>query len=164
MQKIYEKAMKKCMKLALRAKGKNYPNPMVGAVLIDENGEEISCGYHKKAGDFHAEVNCISNAPKNTDFSKTTLIVNLEPCSHFGKTPPCADLIIEKGIKKVVIGLVDPNEKVQGKGIQKLQNAGVEVIYPFMEDECREFNKIFIKFSAFIFHKWINYFNTCILK
>ncbi len=145
MEKIYEKAMKKCLKIALKSNGKNYPNPMVGAVLLDEKGVEISNGYHKMAGTNHAEVNCINNAPSNTDFSKTTLVVNLEPCSHFGKTPPCADLIVKKGIKRVVVGLVDPNEKVKGNGIKKLQENGVEVIYPFMEDECRDFNKIFIK-------------------
>ena len=90
-------------------------------------------------------MNCIKNAPKNTDFSKTTLFVNLEPCSHFGKTPPCADLIIEKGIGRVVVGMIDPNKKVMGEGIKKLKNAGIEVVTGILEDECRNLNKIFIK-------------------
>ena len=143
--KQFEKYMYQCFDLAKKGLGSVSPNPLVGCVVLDKNDEVISVGYHKKYGMAHAEVNCINSAPQNTDFSKTTLVVNLEPCSHFGKTPPCADLIIKKGIKKVVIGLVDPNEKVKGNGIKKLKDAGIEVIYPFMEMECTKLNKIFIK-------------------
>ncbi len=143
-EKIYEKLMKKCITLAKKAKGKNLPNPYVGAIVFDDEKKEIiSFGYHKKFGEAHAEVEAIKNAKNNT--KNKTLIVNLEPCSHFGKTPPCADLIIKLGFKRVVIGFVDPNPKVAGKGIEKLKNAGIEVICGVLEKEARELNKIFLK-------------------
>ncbi|MBR1616694.1 bifunctional diaminohydroxyphosphoribosylaminopyrimidine deaminase/5-amino-6-(5-phosphoribosylamino)uracil reductase RibD [bacterium] len=136
--------MKKCFSLALSSKGKNLPNPFVGAILYDEDKNEIiSCGYHKKFGESHAEVNAIKNANGNTQ--DKTLIVNLEPCSHFGKTPPCADLIIKSKIKKVVMAQFDPNPLVQGRGVQKLKQAGIEVISGILEDEAKFLNKIFNK-------------------
>ena len=117
-----EKIMKKCLALASRAGLNTYLNPLVGAILTDTDGNILSSGYHKKYGEAHAEVNCIKKHKGN--FENTILYVNLEPCSHFGKTPPCADLIIEKGIKKVVIAIKDPNPKVAGAGIEKLKKAG----------------------------------------
>jgi len=145
MNKInYEKLMKKCFNLAIRSKGENIPNPYVAAILFDEEKSEIiSYGYHKKYGENHAEVNAIQNAKGNT--KGKSLILNLEPCSHFGKTPPCADLIIKSQIKKVIIAMKDPNPLVQGRGIEKLKKAGIEVIQGILEEEAKELNKIFIK-------------------
>lgn len=136
--------MKKCIALAKKSNGKNMPNPFVGAIVYDEKKDLIiSEGYHKKYGFEHAEVNAIKASGGNT--KNKTLIVNLEPCSHFGKTPPCADLIIKSGFKKVVVGMVDPNPKVSNKGIKKLKEAGIEVEVGILEEECRELNKVFIK-------------------
>lgn len=144
MNEIYKKLMKKCIALAKKSKGKNFPNPYVGAIIFDEDKNEIiSCGYHKKYGENHAERNAILNSPKSVE--NKTLIVNLEPCCHFGKTPPCADLIIKSKIKKVVIAQIDPNSKVNNKGIEKLKNAGIEVVDGILEEEAKELNKIFIK-------------------
>jgi len=133
--------IRKCIELAKKGKGDVSPNPMVGAVLVNNQGEEVSCGYHEKYGEAHAEVNCL----KNVSAEGLTLYVNLEPCSHFGKTPPCADLIIEKSIKKVVIGAKDPNPEVCCSGIKKLQEAGIEVISGVLENECETLNKVFFK-------------------
>lgn len=142
--KQYEKLMKKCFSYAKSGRGKVEPNPYVGAIIYDEEKNEIiSCGYHQKFGKNHAEVNAINNAKGNT--KDKILIVNLEPCSHFGKTPPCADLIIKSGFKKVVVGMVDPNPIVQGKGIEKLKDAGIEVIQDVLKNESEELNKVFIK-------------------
>ena len=141
--KLYKKLMQKCINLASKANGKNMPNPFVGAIIYDEEKNEIiSCGYHKKYGEAHAEVNAIKSANGNT--KDKTIIVNLEPCSHFGKTPPCADLIVKSGIKTCVIAMLDPNKKASG-GIQILKNAGIEVITGVLEDEARELNKVFLK-------------------
>lgn len=134
--------MAKCIELALKAQGLTSPNPMVGCVIINSQDEIISTGYHKKYGENHAERDALL---KLENAQGCTLIVNLEPCSHFGKTPPCTDLIIEKGIKKVVYGMQDPNPIVAGKGLQKLKNAGIEVIGPVLEEECKKLNEIFIK-------------------
>ena len=138
----YEKVMKKCINLAKKGRGKTAPNPLVGCVVLDKNNEIISTGYHHKYGENHAERDALL---KLTDGSEKdgTLVVNLEPCSHYGKTPPCADLIIERGLKKVVIGCVDNNPKVAGNGIKKLKNAGIEVVLNVLEKECRELNEIF---------------------
>lgn len=120
------------------------PNPFVGAIIWDEEKKEIvSSGYHKEYGKAHAEVEAIKNAKGNT--KNKTLIVNLEPCSHYGKTPPCADLIIQSGIKKVVIAMADVNPIVRYNGIKKLKDASIEVISGVLEDEAKELNKIFIK-------------------
>lgn len=135
--------MKKCLKLALKGEGKTSPNPMVGCVVLDKNGKEITTGYHKAYGEEHAEANALN---KLGDEAKgSTVIVNLEPCSHFGKTPPCADLIIRKGVKRLVIAMQDPNPIVAGEGIQKCKNAGIEVIEDVLQDEARELNEVFIK-------------------
>ncbi|DAA95660.1 TPA: riboflavin biosynthesis protein RibD [Candidatus Gastranaerophilales bacterium HUM_9] len=138
----YEKLMKKCINLAKKGRGKTAPNPLVGCVVLDKNNEIISTGYHHKYGENHAERDALL---KLTDGSEKdgTLVVNLEPCSHYGKTPPCADLIIERGLKKVVIGCIDDNPKVAGNGIKKLKNAGIEVVLNVLEKECRELNEIF---------------------
>lgn len=142
MIKNYEKLMRKCIALAKKYKGRTSPNPLVGAIIFDDNFNIISKGAHKKCGENHAERNAILSAKQ--DLKGTSIIVNLEPCSHYGKTPPCADLIIEKGIKRVVIGMLDPNPIAKG-GIGKLQNANIEVVTGILEDECKELNKFFIK-------------------
>lgn len=133
--------IKKCIELARKGEGCTAPNPMVGAVLVNNFGEEISSGYHQKYGEGHAEVNCL----KGVCAEDATLYVNLEPCSHHGKTPPCVDLIIQKRVKRVVIGILDPNPKVSGKGVKKLQEAGIDVTVGVLESECRDLNKVFIK-------------------
>lgn len=134
--------MNKCIELAKLAQGDTSPNPLVGCVIINNNGEIVSTGYHKKYGENHAERDALL---KLEDAKDCTLIVNLEPCSHHGKTPPCTDIIIEKEIKKVVYGMKDPNPIVAGRGLQKLKDAGIEVIGPVLEDECKKLNEVFIK-------------------
>jgi len=139
----YEKLMRKCINLAKKSKGKNFPNPFVGAIVYDEEKDEIiSVGYHEKCGKNHAEVNAINNANGNT--KNKTIVVNLEPCSHYGKTPPCADLIIKSGFKKCVIAMLDPNKKASG-GIKKLKDAGIEVVVGVLENKAKDLNKVFIK-------------------
>lgn len=140
----YENYMKKCIELAKNGEGQTSPNPMVGCVVLDKNENEISTGYHHKYGDNHAERDALLKL-HNGEEKGGTLIVNLEPCSHHGKTPPCADLIIERGLKKVVIGMQDVNPIVAGNGSNKLQKAGIEVISGIMEEECKKLNEIFIK-------------------
>ena len=142
----HNKYMKMCFSLAKKGEGKTSPNPLVGAILVNENGEIVSKGYHKGYGLNHAEVDCINNYEKNGEknYSNLTLYVNLEPCNHFGKTPPCVDLIIKKGIKKVVIPTLDPNPEHSG-GVQKLKNSGVEVICGVLENEAKILNEIFFK-------------------
>ena len=151
--------MFRCLELANLAAGKVAPNPMVGAVLVN-NVKIIGEGYHQKFGEAHAEVNCINSVRKEDKnlVEKSTLYVSLEPCSHFGKTPPCTDLIIKNKIPKVVIGCKDVFKEVDGKGIRKLQEAGIEVITGVLEKECRELNKRFFTFHLeqrpYIILKW----------
>lgn len=140
----YEKLMQKCIELAKQGEGQTSPNPLVGCVILDRDGNEISTGYHHKYGENHAERDALLKLT-NGEEKGGTLIVNLEPCSHYGKTPPCADLIIERGIKKVVIGMRDVNPIVAGNGIRKLKNAGIEVVENVLEDECKTLNEVFIK-------------------
>lgn len=140
--KQYDLLMKKCIELAKQAQGETSPNPLVGCIVLNDIGEIISTGYHKKYGENHAERDALL---KLDDAKNCTLIVNLEPCSHYGNTPPCADLIIEKGVKRVVYGMKDVNPIVAGNGLKKLIDAGIEVIGPILEDECRKLNEIFIK-------------------
>lgn len=151
--------MQRCFELALKGAGSAAPNPMVGAVLVYE-GKIIGEGWHQQYGKAHAEVNCI-NAVKDEDqklIQLSTLYVSLEPCAHYGKTPPCADLIIQYKIPKVVIGCADPFEKVDGKGMEKLKTAGIEVIHGVLEKEAKEINKRFFTFHAkqrpYIILKW----------
>jgi len=139
---IHKKYMQQCLELALKGLGKVSPNPMVGCVVLNKNGEIISTGYHKKYGDNHAERDALLKL-QNNEAEGGTLYVNLEPCSHYGKTPPCVDLIIERKIKKVVIGMRDPNPKVDG--ISKLKSHGIEVIEGVLEDESKFLNRVFIK-------------------
>lgn len=138
---IDEKYMRMCFRLAMRGKGHVEPNPMVGCVVLDRNGELISKGYHKKYGKNHAERDALLKL-KNNEADGGTLYVNLEPCSHYGKTPPCFELIIERKIKRVVIGMKDVNPKVDG--ISKLQAAGIQVDF-VLQDEARFLNRQFIK-------------------
>lgn len=151
--------MHRCLELAKLGAGHVAPNPMVGAVLVHE-GRIIGEGWHKEYGKAHAEVNCI-NAVQEEDrqfISQSILYVSLEPCAHHGKTPPCADLIIRHKIPKVVIGCRDPFKEVDGKGIEKLKAAGIEVETAVLEEECRELNKRFFTFHkkqrSFIILKW----------
>lgn len=143
MLKEYKNLMKECLKLAKKGEGKTSPNPMVGAVIFDDNFNIVSKGYHKKCGEAHAEVNAVKNAA--CSLKGLSIAVNLEPCSHHGKTPPCADMIIKEGFKRVIVGIVDPNPIVSGNGIKKLQNAGIEVITGVLEEECKKLNEIFLK-------------------
>ncbi|RFM25270.1 MAG: bifunctional diaminohydroxyphosphoribosylaminopyrimidine deaminase/5-amino-6-(5-phosphoribosylamino)uracil reductase RibD [Candidatus Thermochlorobacter aerophilum] len=142
-----EKYMREALRLAYRGVGAVSPNPMVGAVVVHE-GKIIGRGWHKKYGGPHAEVHAIASV-KNPELLKdSTLYVNLEPCSHFGKTPPCTDLIIEKKIPRVVIGCKDPFKKVAGRGIKKLREAGVEVIVGVLEEEAKRLNEAFITYHT----------------
>lgn len=138
----YENLMNKCIKLAKKGQGKTSPNPLVGCIITDDNFNIISEGFHEKYGQFHAERNALNKLDSAED---CTLIVNLEPCCHYGKTPPCTDIIIEKKIKRVVYGMKDPNPIVGGKGIKILKKAGIEIIGPVLEDECKKLNEKFIK-------------------
>ena len=138
----YEIYMKKCIELAKLGEGNTSPNPLVGCVILDKSGNEIAAGYHARYGGNHAERDALL---KISAGEGDTLIVNLEPCSHYGKTPPCADFIIEKKIKRVVIGMTDPNPIVSGRGIEKLKKAGIEVITGVLEDECKKLNEVFVK-------------------
>jgi diaminohydroxyphosphoribosylaminopyrimidine deaminase/5-amino-6-(5-phosphoribosylamino)uracil reductase len=142
-QQEYNKLMRRCISLAKKSEGRVSPNPLVGAVIFDDDFRIISEGRHERYGENHAERNAVFSAKEN--LKGKSIAVNLEPCSHFGKTPPCADLLIEKGIKRVVIGMVDPNPLVSGNGIKKLKDNGIEVITGILEKECRELNEIFIK-------------------
>ncbi|MFA6806023.1 MAG: bifunctional diaminohydroxyphosphoribosylaminopyrimidine deaminase/5-amino-6-(5-phosphoribosylamino)uracil reductase RibD [Bacteroidales bacterium] len=147
----------RCLELATLGGGYVSPNPMVGAVIVN-NDIIIGEGYHREYGMPHAEPNAINSVKDKSLLEKSTLYVNLEPCSHFGKTPPCADLIVKSGIKKVVISNIDPNPKVDGGGIKILRDAGVEVVIGVLEKEGRELNKRFFsrheKLRPYIFLKW----------
>ncbi|AAL80186.1 riboflavin biosynthesis protein RibD [Pyrococcus furiosus DSM 3638] len=141
-----EKFMKLALRLARKGEGLTNPNPMVGAVLVKDN-KIIGTGWHKRFGDKHAEVNAIEDAKrKGYTIEGATLYVTLEPCSHWGKQPPCADRIIEEGISRVVIAMVDPNPLVSGRGIKKLKEAGVEVKVGVLEEEAKKLNEIFVKY------------------
>ena len=151
--------MLRALELAGQGSGWVAPNPMVGAVLV-HNDRIIGEGFHEQFGEGHAEVNCLRSVqPKNQHLiAESTLFVTLDPCSHFGKTPPCCDLILEQGIKQVVVGSVDPNPAVQGRGIARLKASGVEVISAVLEEDCRKLNKRFYCFHQqrrpYIVLKW----------
>ena len=142
-----EKYMRRCIQLALNGRCTAAPNPMVGAVVVCE-GRIIGEGYHVRCGQAHAEVNAIRSVARPELLCRSPLYVSLEPCSHYGKTPPCADLIIEKRIPRVVVGCQDPFARVAGRGIQKLRQAGRTVVVGVLEDECRELNRKFITFHT----------------
>lgn len=152
-----EKYMRRCIQLAKNGLCHTSPNPMVGAVIVC-NGQIIGEGYHARCGEAHAEVNAIRSVKEPELLKHATIYVSLEPCSHYGKTPPCADLIIEKQIPRVVIGCQDPFSKVAGRGIQKLRDAGCEVIVGVLEKECRDLIRRFITFHTlhrpYITLKW----------
>lgn len=135
--------MRMALELARKGKGWTTPNPLVGAVIV-KGGRVIGQGYHQKYGQPHAEVNAIASAKE--DVTGATLYVTLEPCSHFGKTPPCSDLLIDKNIKRVVVGTLDPNPLVAGKGIERLRSNGIEVVTGVLEEESQKLNEIFIKY------------------
>lgn len=151
--------MQRCLQLAAMGAGRVAPNPMVGAVLVYD-GRIIGEGYHQQYGYAHAEVNCISSvaAADKALISHSTMYVSLEPCAHFGKTPPCADLLIKNNIPQVVIGCRDSFEKVAGRGIEKLMAAGIAVTVGILEKECRELNRRFFTFHEkqrpYIILKW----------
>ena len=161
--------MSRCLQLARLGEYYVAPNPMVGAVLVESRDERVGSreiilgeGWHEQYGGPHAEPNCLRNAeenyPEGIDYKRCTLYVSLEPCSHYGKTPPCAELIIKKGIGRVVVGCLDPNPKVAGRGVRMMQEAGIEVYVGVLEDECRELNKRFFclqeKGRPYVTLKW----------
>jgi diaminohydroxyphosphoribosylaminopyrimidine deaminase/5-amino-6-(5-phosphoribosylamino)uracil reductase len=149
--------MQRCIELAQKGLGNVAPNPMVGCVIVHD-GKIIGEGYHEKYGGSHAEVNAINSVTDKSQLKKATLYVNLEPCAHFGKTPPCADLIIENKIPYVVIGTIDPFAKVDGRGIEKLMKAGIDVKVGVLEEESKNLNKRFFTFHEkkrpYIILKW----------
>jgi diaminohydroxyphosphoribosylaminopyrimidine deaminase/5-amino-6-(5-phosphoribosylamino)uracil reductase len=155
--KVHEKYIERCIELAKNGLGTTYPNPLVGSVIVYE-GKIIGEGWHKKAGEPHAEVNAVNSVEDKSLLKNSTIYVSLEPCSHFGKTPPCCDLIIKNEIPNVVIGTVDPNIKVAGNGIKKLIESGKNVIVGILEQECNELNKRFFTFHKkkrpYIILKW----------
>ena len=137
-----EKFMYRCLQLAQKGEGFARPNPMVGAVIV-HNGQIIGEGYHRQFAEAHAEVNAVLSVKDQALLSSSTLYVSLEPCAHHGKTPPCAELIIEKKIPKVVIAVSDPNPKVSGKGIEKMQKAGIDVTIGILQKEAEKLNRVF---------------------
>jgi len=153
----HEIYMKRCLQLAKNGLGTTYPNPLVGSVIV-HNGKIIGEGWHKKSGEPHAEVHAINSVKNKALLSESTIYVSLEPCSHFGKTPPCANLIIEHKIPKVVIGCIDSFSEVAGKGVEKLKQAGCEVILNVLEAACLAINKRFFTFHnkkrPYIILKW----------
>ncbi len=136
--------MRRCLELAEKGCGSVSPNPMVGSVIVCDD-QIIGEGYHERYGGPHAEVNAIASVCDEALLRRSTLYVNLEPCSHYGKTPPCSDLIIRKAVRRVVVGCLDPHEKVSGKGIEKLRRAGVEVTTGVLQRESEALNEAFIK-------------------
>lgn len=140
-QNFDEKYMRMCLTLAKKGRGRVLPNPMVGCIVLDKHGNLVSKGYHKKYGENHAERDALLKL-QNNEAEGGTLYVNLEPCSHYGKTPPCVDLIIERKLARVVVGMKDVNPKVCG--IKKLEEAGIQVDYA-LEAESRFLNRVFIK-------------------
>ena len=137
--------MVRAIQTARNGLGTTAPNPSVGAVIV-HNGKIIGEGFTSPFGGAHAEVNAIAAVSDQELLKTSTLYVTLEPCSHFGKTPPCADLICKKGIPKVVIGILDPHEKVSGKGIEKLREHGIEVVVGVSRDACRAHHRRFLTF------------------
>ena len=152
-----ETYMQRCIQLAKLGLGDVQPNPMVGAVIV-HNGHIIGEGYHQKYGEAHAEVNAINSVKDKSLLSESTIYVSLEPCSHYGKTPPCADKLIEMGFPRVVVGATDPHDKVNGKGIDKLRNAGIDVTTGILLAECEKLNKRFFTYHKkqrpYIILKW----------
>lgn len=159
-QEIDEMFMRRCLQLAKNGRQNAKPNPMVGAVIVSADGRIIGEGYHVRCGEGHAEVNAFASVRPEDEplLHDATIYVSLEPCSHYGKTPPCADLVVKKGVKRCVCGCVDPFAKVQGRGIQKIREAGIEVTVGVLEKECLELNKRFITYNThkrpYVILKW----------
>jgi len=155
-----EKYMGRCLQLARNGQQNAKPNPMVGAVIVAPDGRIIGEGYHVRCGQGHAEVNAFASVSEKDEslLAEATMYVSLEPCSHHGKTPPCADLIIKKGVRRVVIGCQDEFAKVQGRGISRLREAGIDVTVGVLEEECRWLNRRFLTFHRlhrpYIILKW----------
>ena len=154
-----EKYMRRCLQLARCGRQNAKPNPMVGAVIVADN-RIIGEGYHVRCGQGHAEVNAFASVKPEDEplLSAATIYVSLEPCSHYGKTPPCADLIIKKGVRRVVVGCIDEFAEVQGRGIRKLRDAGIEVTVGVLEAECKALNRRFFTYHReqrpYIILKW----------
>lgn len=158
-KELDERYMRRCLQLAVNGKYQTRPNPMVGAVIVYDD-RIIGEGYHIRCGEAHAEVNAFASVkPEDEQYLKdATIYVSLEPCAHYGKTPPCCDLIIRKGVKRCVVGCVDPFAKVQGRGLQRIRDAGIEVTVGVLEEECKQLNKFFITYHQYhrpyILLKW----------
>lgn len=154
---IDELYMQRCIQLAAMAEGHTSPNPMVGAVVVCD-GRIIGEGYHRRCGEPHAEVNAITAVHDKSLLQRSTIYVSLEPCSHYGKTPPCCDLIIASGIPRVVVGCLDPFPAVSGRGVKRLRDNGIEVITGILEKECQWLNRKFMTFQRkgrpYITLKW----------
>jgi diaminohydroxyphosphoribosylaminopyrimidine deaminase/5-amino-6-(5-phosphoribosylamino)uracil reductase len=156
---IDEKFMRRCIQLAKNGQQNAKPNPMVGAVIV-HNGRIIGEGYHVRCGQAHAEVNAFASVKAEDEalLPESTIYVSLEPCSHYGKTPPCADLIIKKGVRRVVVACIDEFAEVQGRGIKKIREAGIEVEVGVLEEECKALNRRFFTFHRekrpYIILKW----------
>ncbi len=154
-----EKFMHRCLQLAANGIRGARPNPMVGAVIVAD-GRIIGEGYHVRCGEGHAEVNAFASVRSEDEplLRDATIYVSLEPCAHFGKTPPCADLIVSKGLKRVVVGCIDPFAEVQGRGIAKIRQAGIEVTVGVLEQECKWLNRRFFTYHSkhrpYIILKW----------
>lgn len=162
-----ERYMRRCLQLARNGQKNAKPNPMVGAVIVAPSAihhplstKIIGEGYHVRCGEGHAEVNAFASVSPSDEplLKESTMYVSLEPCSHYGKTPPCADLIIRKGIKRVVVGCIDEFSEVQGRGVQKLRDAGIDVTVGVLEEECRALNRRFFTYHSqhrpYIILKW----------
>ena len=158
-QEIDEMYMRRCLQLARGGRQNAKPNPMVGAVIVAQ-GRIIGEGYHERCGEGHAEVNAFASVKPSDEalLHEATIYVSLEPCAHFGRTPPCADLIVRKGVRRAVVGCVDPFARVHGKGIQRLRDAGIEVTLSVLERECLALNSRFITVNThhrpYIILKW----------
>ena len=149
--------MKRCLELAALGLGKTYPNPMVGSVIVHQ-GKIIGEGWHQKAGKAHAEVNAVASVKDKSLLKDSTIYISLEPCAHYGKTPPCAELIVKYQIPNVVVGCVDSFSEVSGKGIEMMKNAGAKVVVGVLEEECKESHRRFFTFHEkkrpYIILKW----------
>ncbi len=155
----FELLMRRAIELATLGKGTTHPNPLVGALIVDDTGKILAEGYHKKQGENHAEVNALKELlSKNISATGKTMIVTLEPCNHHGNTPPCTEAILDADIKRVVIGATDTNPNIKGKGSQKLREAGVDVITGILEHDCRKQNRAYFsrieRIRPWIIAKW----------
>lgn len=157
--------MQRCLHLAEKGRSTVAPNPMVGCVIVHQN-KIIGEGWHQKAGQPHAEVNAIANVKDKALLKKSTIYVSLEPCNHYGRTPPCAHLLVAQGVKRVVVGCKDPFEKVNGSGIETLRQAGIEVVVGVLEKACQRQNERFFTFHQqkrpYILLKWAQTTNNMI--